>query len=463
MRPDRTTLAMLLVCAAALTAPAAQTGTTTFISYAEARPVIDALHDVLPPPLESKTAAEIESTWPDWVKSRDAAIRARLARGDEDSIVNLWLYGTSFTKQPRAAEPDRSADGARAMSQVLRLRLEDFIADLESTNASERMRFARQVIERLGPGPATAAGRERIRRTLIEWRDRMAAEFQRYDRALQSTLRQSPSADVTAYSSIFRDRGLSSDSSLLPDYGIERALGGMKAQGAIGAVPIRRVGLIGPGLDFTNKVDGYDFYPPQTTQPFALADSLIRLGLARADDIRVTAFDLSPRINQHLDAARQRARSGTPYVVQLPLNRDERWASDFVAFWQRAGDRIGDDVKPAAAPPGAGNLRVRAVRVRPSVVMSTMAEDLNIVVGRVAPPGDEDRFDLIVATNILVYYDTFEQALALANVARMLRPGGVFLANNAVFPTPPMKPSAGYLRVIYSDRQHDHFFWYQRE
>jgi hypothetical protein len=462
MRPNTTALGLLLVCAAGL-AVAAQAGTRTFISYAEARPVIDAFHDGLPLPLQSKTAAELESAWPDWVKSRDAAIRARLARGDEDSIVNLWLYGTSFTKQPRAAEGDRSADGARAMSQVLRLRLEDFIADLGSTSASERMRFARQVIERLGPAPDTAAGRQRIRRALIEWRDRMAVEFQQYDRALQSTLRASPNADVTAYSTIFRDRGLSSDTSLVPDYGIERALDGMKSQGAIGAVPIRRVGLIGPGLDFTNKADGYDFYPPQTIQPFVLADSLIRLGLARADDLRVTAFDLSPRINQHLDAARERARSGTPYVVQLPLNRDERWASDLVAFWQRAGDRIGDDVKPAAPPPSAGNLRVRAVRVRPSVVTSTMAEDLNIVLERVAPVADDERFDLIVATNILVYYDAFEQSLALANAARMLRPGGLFLANNAVFPTAPMKPSAGYQRVIYSDRQHDHFFWYQHE
>jgi hypothetical protein len=359
MRSDTTPLALLLVCATALVAPAAQTGTRTFISYAEARPVIDALHDELPPQLQSKTAAEIESAWPDWVKSRDAAIRARLARGDEDSVVNLWLYGTSFTKQPRATERDRSADGAPPLSEVLHLRLEDFISDLESTSAGERMRFARQVIERRGPAPATAAGRERIRRALIEWRDRMAAEFQQYDRALQSTLRQGPNADLTAYSTIFRDRGLSSDTSLAPDYGIERALDGMKSQGAIGAVPIRRVGLIGPGLDFTNKADGYDFYPPQTIQPFALADSLIRLGLARADDLRVTTFDLSPRVNEHLEAARERARSGTPYVVQLPLNRDERWASDLVAFWQRSGDRIG---RRQPASPGRARASVsRAV------------------------------------------------------------------------------------------------------
>ena len=45
-----------------------------------------------------------------------------------------------------------------------------------------------------------------------------------------------------------------------------------------------------------------------------------------------------------------------------------------------------------------------------------------------------DLYDLIVATNVFVYYEVFEQSLALANVAAMLRPGGVFLSNQVVEP-----------------------------
>ena len=63
---------------------------------------------------------------------------------------------------------------------------------------------------------------------------------------------------------------------------------------------MRRVGIIGPGLDFADKQEGYDFYPPQTIQPFAVADSLIRLGLASADSLSVTTFDLSTRVERHL-------------------------------------------------------------------------------------------------------------------------------------------------------------------
>ena len=50
------------------------------------------------------TPAQREAAWPGWVMQRDAAIRARVAEGDEDSIINLLQFGTSFTRQPRITE-----------------------------------------------------------------------------------------------------------------------------------------------------------------------------------------------------------------------------------------------------------------------------------------------------------------------------------------------------------------------
>ena len=35
----------------------------------------------------------------------------------------------------------------------------------------------------------------------------------------------------------------------------------------------------------------------------------------------------------------------------------------------------------------------------------------------------------MVATNILVYYDRFQQALAMSNIARMMNAGGIFVSN----------------------------------
>jgi predicted TPR repeat methyltransferase len=76
---------------------------------------------------------------------------------------------------------------------------------------------------------------------------------------------------------------------------------------------------------------------------------------------------------------------------------------------------------------------------------------------------DDRRFDLMIGTNVFVYYSPFEQGLAAANVASMLKPGGVLLSNNDIVVTAPMKSAVGYLPIAYSDRQNDHVFSYQRE
>jgi hypothetical protein len=226
---------------------------------------------------------------------------------------------------------------------------------------------------------------------------------------------------------------------------------------------VRRVGVIGPGLDFTDKAEGYDFYPPQTTQPFSVIDSLRRLGLARNNDLRLTTFDLSARVNRHLQAARARADAGESYVVALPRDRDGRWRSDLIGFWKNFGSRIGEATNLSLTPPDGVDLR--AVRIRPEVVWSLEVRDLNIVVERLAPLAEEDRFDLIVATNILVYYSVFEQSLTLSNIASMLRPGGFLLSNNVLveLPTTPLH-AIGDTRVIYSDHpdDSDDIVWYRR-
>ena len=109
---------------------------------------------------------------------------------------------------------------------------------------------------------------------------------------------------------------------------------------------------------------------------------------------------------------------------------------------------------------------MRAVHVRPDIVLAIDVRDLNVVVERLVPASDEDRFDIIVATNILVYYDVFEQSLALANIASMLRPGGFLLSNNVLVELPVIPVRAvGDTRTMYSDRpdDSDDVIWYRRQ
>jgi SAM-dependent methyltransferase len=232
-------------------------------------------------------------------------------------------------------------------------------------------------------------------------------------------------------------------------------------QGTLAPGSVRKVAVVGPGLDFTNKANGYDYYPQQTIQPFALINSLRRLELAAAD-LQVTTFDINARVNEHVKNAASRAASPTGYVVTLPIDGGEAWTGALLTYWQQWGDVIGREVAAVRPPAAVGAVKTRAVRIEPGVVSSLTSRDLNIVVDRLTV-GEEDAFDLIVATNVLVYYDVFEQALATANVAAMLRPGGVFVTNTAVFPTTPLRATAAYLRVAHTADRYDEIFWYQRE
>jgi hypothetical protein len=432
------------------------------ITYEEAKPVLSAFRDALPAELKSKPPVELETAWLDWVTRSNAEIRARLERGDEDSIFNFWLYGTTFTTFPRVTDGDvAKLGGPSGITELLQGRLNDLLNGLAAPGDNDRLRFARKVIERQGIDPTTAAGRDQAWNYLVDLRARALTDNDRYMRAARSAQHLDSGARESRFATLFHDRGLSSDTRIDVDFPIDQALAMLAAKGQL---IVRRIAIVGPGLDFTDKAEGYDFYPQQTIQPFAVLDSVLRLGLARPGELHMATLDLSPRVNEHLNAARERAQTGRPYVLQLPLDRDlptHEWKPNFVAYWQHFGARIGDEIPPITPPPGS-HIRVRAVRVRPDVTMSIQPLDLNIVLERLAPLREEDRFDLIVATNILPYYDAFEQSLALTNISAMLRPGGIFLTNYKVAPVASLESTASVAIPVDLQGNGDTVFMYLR-
>ncbi len=450
----------------------------SYITYAEARPIIEALRDILPAELRAAGPRDLPSVWTNWVARGDAAIRARLVQGDEDSLVNFLLFGTSFTRKPRITLGDlahsgdnellspanRSPEAVRFVSAI-QSRADDLIRAMASPGKNDRLLFARQIMKSKGYEINTTPGRDRARQYLIANLARVLSEHASYGKVLEAAkLLGDPSSEFAERSKLYATRGLSSDTSLLPNFAIERALSSLNGQGMLAARSVRRVGIIGPGLDFTDKQDGYDFYPVQTIQPFAVIDTLLRLGLARVNDLTVTTFDLSARVNDHLHRATASARRGMAYTIQLPRDAQGQWKPEALDYWAKFGDRIGAPAKPAAVSAGFGDLRIRAVSVRPGIVSPIPPEDPNIVLQRLEVPGGQG-FDLLVATNILVYYDVFEQSLALANIEKMLQPGGFLLSNNALLELPGSRMhSVGYETVVYSDKPNDgdHIVWYQR-
>lgn len=414
----------------------ARAASPEFASYDSVKPVLDSFAGQLPGELSSPTPAR----WNAWNVKNDQAIRARLERGDLDSMVNLLLFGTSFTQQPRIAIPNLAE---QARSGVLRQRVADLVRGLAAPGGNERLSILRELLVKKGqeldsPQGQNAAGifvMENLKRVLEEKRIFAA----RSSEVTGFAKDPAGSPTLTERSTIFRDRGVSLDTGILANFSVDLALRHLKERRSI-TEPVVRVAVIGPGLNFIDK-DGpsaFDYFPLQTVQPFALIDSLVRLGLAEDRNVSLTAFDISPLVLNHLDRARKQAERNTGYVIQLPQDASRAWPPELEQYWRGLGLQIGMEVEPLTPPDVFRGLRTRAIRIRPEIVLRCKPADLNIVAQRLELP-DRERFDLVVATNVFLYYDRFPQALALENVASMIKSGGVLLANDSL----PTLPSSG--------------------
>jgi hypothetical protein len=411
--------------------------TVRAMTLAEALPVLHALGDRVPE--ELRVSQLTEATWSKWAARRDADIRSRLVKGGEDSVVNLMLYGTTFTRQPRATPDDLATVDKRRIDDVMDGRLIDLANAIESPGSDERLQFARQVVERHGLAVGSQS-RGETRKYLEALRSRVLAENKQYASRLASVTLGSEAARRESSATVYRDRGLSSDTSLRVNFALDQALAALRDRGELTRRAMNRVAVVGPGLDFIDKAQGYDFYPVQMIQPFVIADSVLRLGLATQPSI--TAFDISPRILAHVRRMQERATRNEPYRLNLILEQNAEAGQTepaLIEYWRRVGAQIGAPI-PAEVPEAlATRVRARAIAVQPKVVLNVTGKDLDIVIGRVVGASADGPFDAIVATNVLVYYDAFEQALAVANMASMLARGGVLLTNQPV----PLPEAAG--------------------
>lgn len=419
---------LLLVAGAATALPLAR-----YVRFVEARPIVASLSDVLPPELKVLTDSQREDAWPEWTESHDRQIRERLAQGDEETIVNWLLLGTSFTRRPPAlpssVEGKTPEELLRRMVDLIGSRVGDFVRALAAPRDDERRLFARRLLEQKGLRFDTLGGREAVRDYL---ETAVIRALQRQEELAQNleAARGDTAATSALRAQLFRTRGLSLDTSLFPNYALEQSLAAMKARGLLKRRAVRRVAIVGPGLDFSDKDTGFDFYPQQMLQPFAVLDSLGRLGLgASPAEVEVVLFDISPRVIDHVTRARARAARGESYIVHLPLARDRAWLPEARRYWETFGDQIGMRTEVRTPTSVSQPAEVRAVRMMPSVVQQISVVDLNVVTQRV----DGETFDLVIATNVFIYYEVFEQILAMANVEAMLKPEGVFLANNAPY------------------------------
>jgi hypothetical protein len=370
----------------------------------------------------------------------------RMREGDLDHLVFYALQSTRFTTLP----PIEPALSARALVESLvparrdrflrdaaapppeipaavRGRIGALVRALESSTQDPRLIYFQHLANTAFPDPG----------------QREASLLREYVRAMrflyQKEFVAQPSG-TNAVAVLYRARGLSTDTAIEAGYVVYNGLGIVRSLAP--DRQIRRVLIVGPGLDLAPRTGLLEAGPPESYQPWAVIDALLSLGLSRADDLQIVAADINPRVVEHI----QRSHIRPPVLTLVSGIREGNGvtlSSDYREYFALLGHAIGtvttsDEHSPVRS---AGHL-LKTVQVGDKAARALSAVLLDIVAERLDAPG----FDLIVATNILPYFDDVELTLAMSNVTSMLAPGGVFLHNE---PRPLIGDITGALGAPY--------------
>src|SRR5437762_14189825 len=106
------------------------------VLFATAKPVLEAFAGELPPQLREPN----EGKWKAWAQHEDDVVRARLEQGALDSMINLLLFGTSFTTQPRVITMHDLHD------PVVQSRVDDLLQGLRNPGRNVRLIFLLKVL-----------------------------------------------------------------------------------------------------------------------------------------------------------------------------------------------------------------------------------------------------------------------------------------------------------------------------
>jgi len=355
----------------------------------------------------------------------------RVREGDLDHLVFYLLQSTRFTN----LSPIEPAQSAKALVDGLSAEArEAFLAggSLPATQLPPAVHArAAALLRALDGGGAEddsrlAYFRELVSVALPEGEARQTALVAEYLRAMRFLYRQefvaqrgaNPSAAVR---DLYQRRGFSTDTAVEAGFLVHSGLG--VAKGLEPDRRVRRVLIVGPGMDLAPRtafVEG----PAESYQPWAVIDALLALGLAGKDTLEVVAADINPRVVAHLERARL-----TPPRLSLVTELAERdgvtLSEDYREYFAQLGRAIGD-ARPAGRQDSSSDGRLRkTVVIRAAVARTLRVARLDVVTERLEGPP----FDLVIATNVLPYFDDPGLMLAVTNIAAMLAPGGVFLHN----------------------------------
>ena len=331
-----------------------------FLAFVLAAQIAPIQYSDVPPVF--RPLVPLEAGFARYLAEIESATSARIREGEFEHLIYYVLQSGAFTSEA-IIEPALSARiyiATGAIPEPVTRRVRSFLAVLGRPARDERLQYFQKFLP----------PRDRNIRTLIA--------------AYSQSMRFLHANETLEQKDVYESRGLSSDTRLASSFTIWNALGVLKATNP--RLSLERVLIVGPGSDFAPRTGFDDSVPPRSYQPYAVADALVSLGLAKEESLSIDCADVNDRVLASVAAGR-------------PRFRIEPGSDEFFQYQRHLAGRR------------------NSVKIVPL--------KLNIVTQRLAA----GQYGLIIATNVLLYLPKPHLALAAANIREMLVPGGYFIHN----------------------------------
>lgn len=355
----------------------------------------------------------------------------RVRDGEFDHLIHYILQSKLFTRQPRIepavsayefvqnldvaerakylAEDSTYLPPAKKIPDSVRARIKEFAGSSASGYDDPRWTYFQSLL-------SGTAG-DRVEKLLSEY-----ARAMRFLYRKEFASRQVRPEEVAAYvSALYQTRGHSTDTQVEANFAVFTALSSLPRPTISGRID--KVLIVGPGHDLAPRVGLIDDLPPQSFQPFAVADALLQLGFSDRRHLRIHGVDINQRVVDYLQKVSQRPVD-LVLVSGLADNESHRFTDEFREYFRSLGQAIGVETEARLPRDLAGHLRkVLTVNDTRGLISG---DNLNIVTERYEIPR---QFDLVVVTNVFPYFNRLELLLALTNISSMLKPGGYLIHN----------------------------------
>ena len=352
----------------------------------------------------------------------------RVREGDLDHLIFYALQSKQTTQLP----PIEPAISARTVVERLGpaarqafLRAEPGVRPGVPAEAKARIAAALRALDAPRRDARQSYFRALVASAFSDRASRQQALEQEYLRVMRFVyhkefVAQRAATPADAVAELYRSRGLSTDTAIEAGYVVYLGLGVLK-----GLQPhrrIRRVLIVGPGLDLAPRTAMRETAAPESYQPWAVIDALVSLGLSSISELQVVGADINPRVVQHLREASRRPPTLT-LTSEVREGPSVSFSKDFRSYFDDLGSALSGGPRERTGMLAEGHLRKTIVVAAPAAQV-LRAESLDIVTERLT-----ERFDLVIATNILPYFGDQQLALVVSNISGMLEPDGAFLHN----------------------------------